>query len=58
MEYKFVEKNTTIGKIFLKDFSKNIELKINTKRIKQNTNNLEIEYELENEIYKYKIEVL
>ena len=58
MEYKFVENSTTVGKVFLKDFSKKIELKINTKKIKQNTNNLEIEYELENEIYKYKIEVL
>ncbi len=58
MEYEFKNNMNTIAKVFSKELSKLLELNIKTSEIINSDKNIEITYKLENEDYKYKIEVL
>lgn len=58
MYYSFIEKQNTKGIIKIKKLKRELILKINTKKIIQNKNNIEIIYELEKESYCYKLEVI
>lgn len=53
LEYKFINNEETKGKIYIKELNKQYEILINTKSIKRDKNNIEIEYILENINYKY-----
>lgn len=58
MSYKFNQNKTTKGTILMKDLNKIIELNIVTKNVIHNSNNIELKYLVENELYEYKIEVI
>ena len=58
MIFNFDETKNTFCKIFIKDLKKDIYLSIKTTSIYEDNNRIEINYLLENEAYKYKIEVI
>ena len=58
MEYLFNEQEKTKGIIKIKELNQNLQVNIQTKKINQQNKNIEIEYQLEEESYKYKLEVI
>lgn len=56
LELKFKNNKTTNNTMLLKDLEKKIELELFTNKIVKNKENVEIEYNLFNEKYTYKIE--
>ena len=58
MEYNFTTKNTSRGRILIKDLNQNIEVSIKTINIEQKEKNTQIEYEIEKQKFKYIIEVI
>ena len=58
MEYLFAEKKNTKGIVTVKSLNKTLELNLKAKKINQVDKNIEIHYVLENEEYKYKLEVI
>ena len=58
MEFSFDEGKETLGKLHIKNLNKNLNLKVKTNKILKEENKLEIEYELENQKYTYKLEVI
>ena len=57
MDYLFDEEKNTKG-IVTVSLQKTLELNLNTKKINQVNKNIEINYILENDEYKYKLEVI
>ena len=57
MEYTFDKRKETPGKIHIKEYNKDLEVMIKTKRLEQKEE-LEIEFEVENNQFLYKIKVL
>lgn len=57
MEFLFVEKKTSIGKIFVKNIDKYIDVIIKTEMIKKIKSNVQIRYYLENKLYEYSIDM-
>ena len=58
LEYLFNEQEKTKGIIKIKELNQNLQVNIQTKKINQQNKNIEIEYQLEEESYKYKLEVI
>ncbi len=58
MEYQFNEKASTTGKIEVKSINQKLELKLKTKAIIKKQDKIEIEYQVEEDRYKYKLEVI
>ncbi len=58
MEYFFKEQEKTRGTIKVKKLKQDLQVNIQTKKIMQQNKNIEIEYQLEDEKYKYKLEVI
>lgn len=58
MEYLFAEEKNTKGIVTVKSLNKTLELNLKAKKINQVDKNIEIHYVLENEEYKYKLEVI
>lgn len=58
MEYLFQPKQSTIGMVEIKSLQKKLEFNLKTKEIIKSKNKIEIFYELEEEQYKYKLEVI
>lgn len=58
MTYQFEEGKTTTGNITLKDLNKEINIEIYTKKIIKKENNIEIEFEIEKNLFLYRIEVI
>lgn len=58
MEYLFNEQEKTKGTIKVKELNQSLQVNIQTKKINQQNKNVEIEYQLEDEKYKYKLEVI
>ncbi len=58
MTYYFENNKKKTGTIFIKDIEKKIEIDIETKKIIKNKNNIEIKYKIEDNIFKYRIEVI
>ena len=58
IEYLFNLENETTGLILIKELNKTISLSIITKEIVENNNNIEIEFKLDNDLFKYRIEVV
>lgn len=58
IEYIFNLENETTGLILIKELNKTISLSIITKEIVENNNNIEIEFKLDNDLFKYRIEVI
>ncbi len=56
LELKFENNKTTTNNMFLKELGKKIELDLFTNKIIKNKENIEIEYNLFDEKYIYKIE--
>lgn len=56
--YKFNNKTSTTGTVFLKELKQQVTLKVITKKLHKNVNNIEIDYFLEADFYQYKIEVI
>ena len=56
MYYLFQKDKETLGKIKIKEYDKNIDIKIKTKKLERKKNNIEIIYIIENEKFLYKIE--
>ena len=52
MELDFVKE---IGNIYMKELKKSIDINLKVNKIISDENHIEIEYKLENEIYKYSI---
>lgn len=58
MEYVFNEQRITKGIIKVKELNQSLQVNIHTKKINQKSKTVEIEYQLEDENYKYKLEVI
>lgn len=58
MELVFSESKITDAKVKVKDLNKILMLQLKTLKVIKNKENIEINYQLENEKYKYKLEVL
>lgn len=58
MEYPFERQNVTQGMIKVKELNKKLLVNIKTIEVIQKNKNIEIEYKLEDEKYKYKLEVI
>ncbi len=58
MCYKFNKNKKTTGTISLKELNKMVTLNIKTTNIIHKSNNIEITYLIEDELYNYKIEVI
>ena len=58
MEYLFDEEKNTKGRVTIKSLNKTLELNLKAKKINQVDKNIEINYVLENDEYKYKLEVI
>ena len=58
MEYLFAEEKNTKGIVTVKSLNKTLELNLKAKKINQVDKNIEINYVLENDEYKYKLEVI
>ena len=58
MTYKFNKNKNSTGTIYVKAMDRKLELTISTKSIQRDQNNIEIDYFVEKEKYKYKIEVI
>lgn len=58
ISYKFNETKSTKGTVFLKELRQQVTLKVITKKLHKNLNNVDIDYCLEAEFYQYKIEVI
>lgn len=58
MEYNFITGKTSRGRILIKDLNQSLEVDIRTNKIVQKDNNIQIEYEMENQKFKYIIEVI
>lgn len=56
MEYLFDNLKKTVGTIYLKDLKRTINIDIETKKIEKINNNINIEYKIDNDIFKYRIE--
>lgn len=57
MEYLFINDKETIGKIYIKDLNKYIDVVIKTSKIEKNENKILIEYTILDDLYKYSIEM-
>lgn len=58
MEYLFDEEKNTKGRVTIKSLNKTLELNLKATKINQVDKNIEINYVLENDEYKYKLEVI
>ncbi len=58
MELIFSESKITEAKVKVKDLNKVLMLELKTLKVIKDKENIEIDYQLENEEYKYKLEVL
>ena len=58
MEYLFLENKTTKGNIFIKELNKKINVDIKTKSIKRKSNDIEIVFNVENNKFVYRVEVI
>ena len=58
MEYTFDEEKETKGIVTVKSLQKTLELNLKTRKIDKENQNIEINYVLENDEYKYKLEVI
>ena len=58
IEYIFSEGNETTGLLFIKDLNKTININIKTKKIEEDKINSLIEFEIDKEKFKYKIEAV
>lgn len=58
MKYIFDEQKESTGYFIIKELQKKLYLTIKTERIIRYQNNIEITYKLDNELYKYKLEVI
>ena len=58
MEYLFAEEKNTKGRVTIKSLNKTLELNLKATKINQVDKNIEINYVLENDEYKYKLEVI
>lgn len=58
LEYKWLEKEKTIGKVLVKDINKSMNVEIYTNKLVSHDGNFEIEYLIENQKIIYRIEVL
>lgn len=58
MTYQFEEGKKTTGNITIKNMNKELQLEISTKKIREKENNIEIEFEIEENIFLYRIEVI
>lgn len=58
MEYSFKKKTDNRGQILVKDLNQNIEVNIKRINIEEKDINTKIEYEIENQKFKYIIEVI
>ncbi len=54
--YPFSLKEKTIGIIELKDLNQLLNVEIETKKINRKKNDIEIEYRMENQIFRYQVE--
>lgn len=58
MEYIFKERQETEGILLIKEYNKEMSIKIYTEKIIKNDENLEVEFNIENNKFIYNIEVL
>lgn len=58
MTYTFDIEKETIGKIYIKELNKNIEIKIKTTKLKIDNKNIEISFIVEDNKFNYKVEVI
>lgn len=58
MEFLFVEGKSTIGKIYIKDMNKYLDVVIETEKIIKKDLNIKIIYYLEKDLYEYSIEIV
>lgn len=58
MIYEFEEGKKTTANIIIKNMNKELQLEIFTKKIIKKDNNIEIEFEIEKNIFLYRIEVI
>jgi hypothetical protein len=58
LKYRFKVKEKTIGIIHIKDLKKELKVEIITKSINKTNNNIEIHYQIEDNNYCYKLEVI
>jgi len=58
MDYSFLEGQTTKDTILVKELNKNINVDIKTKNIKINENDIEIIFDVEENEFIYKVEVI
>ena len=58
MEYLFINDKETIGKIYIKDLNKYIDVVIKTSKIEKNENKILIEYTISDDLYNMIIDVL
>mgnify|MGYP006870760728 CR=1 FL=1 len=56
MEYFFDNLKNTIGTIYLKDLKRTINIDIETTKLEKINNNIDIEYKIDNDIFRYRIE--
>ena len=58
LKYRFKVKEKTIGIIHIKDLKKDLKVEIITKSINKTNNSIEIHYQIEDNDYYYKLEVI
>lgn len=58
MFYPFDIKKLTTGTIFVKELNQQLSVKLRTTKLIRNLNNISIKYQMEEESYQYKIEVI
>ncbi len=58
MRYLFSNRKKTIGTIAIKELAKTLNIQISTKKIKRKDYNIEIEFQIEENDFLYKIEVI
>lgn len=58
MFYQFDIKKLTTGTIFVKELNQQLSVKLRTTKLIRNLNNISIKYQMEEESYQYKIEVI
>lgn len=58
MELSFEEDKTTIGHLLVKELNQNVKVEINTSKLVIDNNNILIEYKIEENNFKYNIEVI
>lgn len=56
MEYFFDNLENTIGTIYLKELKRTINIDIETTKLEKINNNINIEYKIDNDIFRYRIE--